>query len=85
MTDNVPIGFKPTMHEEAINAEKRDFVCQHYSFEKTSYYILDDKFPWQMNAIDFLWNFNVAEARALTFKLQKIDLTVRKSTHIILL
>lgn len=66
----------------ALNAKKRNKESQRYSFEHTSYYILDKKLPWQMDAIEFLWNFDSVSARNITTELiQKINLGARKSIY----
>lgn len=79
--NGLPIGFKPTMSNFAMNANKRFSVDQLESFKLTSYDILADKLPWKMDAIEFLWNFDIANAREITFELRKIDLQARKLIH----
>lgn len=79
-----PIGFKPTMSKEAMNSDKRTTKSQRYSFKMTSYYMLHERLPWQMDAIEFLWNNNMTEARGITFELQKINLKARKLVYKIL-
>lgn len=65
------------MNEMAMNAEMRGNDYLTHSFVMTSYYMLHNRLPWEMDAIEFLWNENMEEARGITLELQKIDLKAR--------